>query len=98
MKDDEGTWLLTKRKYYIFTWDFRNYKKTISSSENYLPELDIQAIFSKFYIFSKRVGKISKNSTFNFVFESICTNKEPSTGKPMYFTPVYEDEVISETV
>ena len=39
MKDDKETWVLTKIKYYIFTYDFRKYKKTISHSENCLPEL-----------------------------------------------------------
>ena len=32
MKDYEGTWVLTKRKYYIFKWDFGKYKKTIDHS------------------------------------------------------------------
>ena len=30
MKDDDGTWVLTKRKYYIYTWGFGEYKKAIS--------------------------------------------------------------------
>ena len=38
MKDyDDGTWLLTKIKYYIYTWGFGEYKKTISHPENYFP-------------------------------------------------------------
>ena len=32
MKYDEGTWVLTKQKYYIFTWNFCKYKKTIANS------------------------------------------------------------------
>ena len=32
MKDYEVTWLLTKISYYIFTWDFGLYIKTISHS------------------------------------------------------------------
>ena len=51
MKDYEETWVLTKRKYFFFTWDFGKYKKTIVHSENCLPELDIQAGFSKFAVF-----------------------------------------------
>ena len=30
MKDDEGTWVLTKIKYSIFTWYFGNYTNTIA--------------------------------------------------------------------
>ena len=30
MKYDDGTWVLTKRKYYVYTWGFGEYKKTIS--------------------------------------------------------------------
>ena len=31
IKDYEGIWLLIKRKYYIFTWDYGKYKKTIDN-------------------------------------------------------------------
>ena len=58
MKYDEGTWVLTKGKYCIFTWDFGNYKNTKAHLENYLPELHIQASFNKFYGCFKRVGWI----------------------------------------
>ena len=37
IKDDEVTWLLTKIKYTIFTWDFGRYKKAMAHSENILP-------------------------------------------------------------
>ena len=37
MKYYKGTWVLIKRKYSIFTWDFSKYKKTIPHSENCLP-------------------------------------------------------------
>ena len=30
IKDDEGTWVLTKGKFSIFTWGFGKYKNTIS--------------------------------------------------------------------
>ena len=60
MKDDEGTWVILKRKYYIFTWDIWKYKKTIFYSENRLPELNTQAGFSKFSGFCKRVVSISR--------------------------------------
>ena len=73
MKYDEGTWVLTKRKYSIFTWGFGNYKNTIAHSEKCLPELYIQAGFSRFDEFFKRVGSISIYSTFKFSFSSICT-------------------------
>ena len=33
MNDEEGTWLLTKIKYYICTWYFGRYKNTIAHSE-----------------------------------------------------------------
>ena len=56
MKDDEGTWVLTRSKYHIFTWDFGRYKKAISQSENCLSELDIQAGLSKLALFFKKVG------------------------------------------
>ena len=47
MKDDKGTWSLTKIKDSAFTWDFKNYSKTISHSEvlfynyKYKPDLSI---------------------------------------------------------
>ena len=44
------------------------------------------------------MGSISKYSSFNFALASICTRDEPKTGKPMYFTPEVEDEVIREAV
>ena len=95
MKDDEGTWALTKIKYSTFTWNFGKYRKKITHSENCLPELDIQAGFSKFVGFFKRVGSISIHYTFIVAFASIYTNGEPITAKTMNFTPESEDEVIS---
>ena len=56
MKDDDGTWVLTKRKYYIYTWGIGEYKKAIYHPENYLPQLEIQAGYSKFGVYCKRVG------------------------------------------
>ena len=56
MKDDEVTWVLTKRKYFIFTWDFGKYKKTIAHSEDCLPESEIQAGLSKVSEFCNIVG------------------------------------------
>ena len=37
IKYDDGTWVLKKRKYYIYNWGLGEYKKTISHPENYLP-------------------------------------------------------------
>ena len=37
MKDYEGTWVQTKRKYSIINCDFGKYKKKIAHSENCLP-------------------------------------------------------------
>ena len=68
------------------------------SVRNFVPELDIQAEFSKFSGFCKRVGSVSKYSTFNFAFVYICTNEEQKKGKPVYFTPEAEDEVIRESI
>ena len=48
IKDDEETWVPTKRKYYIFTWEIDNYKKTIAHSEFCLPELEIKSGFIKY--------------------------------------------------
>ena len=36
IKDYEVTWVPTKNKYYIFTWDFGTYKTKIAHSENCL--------------------------------------------------------------
>ena len=58
VKDYQGTWLLPKGKYSIFTWYFGKYKNRISQSENHLIELEIQYIFSKFAGFFNRVGSI----------------------------------------
>ena len=44
------------------------------------------------------MGSISRDSTFNFYFASICTKEETRTGNTMEFTPEVEDEVIRETV
>ena len=79
----------------IFTWGLGKYKKTTAHTENCLPELDIQAGFSKFVGFFKRVGSISIHYTFIVAFASIYTNGEPITAKTMNFTPESEDEVIS---
>ena len=98
MKDDEGKWVLTKIKYSIFTWDFGKYKNTIAHSEKCCPELDIHTGFSKFARFYKRVEYISKDYTFYFSFASIFTKKDPSTDKPIYFTPYAEYEVIRKEV
>ena len=98
MKDYEGTWVLTKRKYGIFTWYYWKYKDKRAHSENCIPELEIQDGFRKFSGFCKGMVSISRYSTFNFAFESICTKEEPITGKPIYFTPEDEDEVMREVV
>ena len=87
MKYDEGTWVLTKWKYLIFTCYFGKYKNIISHSENYLPELETHAGFSKFSRFFKRLGSISRYYTLNFDFASICTKEESRTGKRVDFTP-----------
>ena len=97
-KDDEVIWVLIKIKYYIFTQYFRRYKNTIADSENCLIELEIQAGFSKFAQFFKRVGSISIYFIFNFPFASIFTRGDPRTGRPIDFTPEVEDEFISEAV
>ena len=78
--------------------NFRKYKNTIAHPENCLPELEIQYILSKFDGFCKIVVSISRDSTFNFHFESISTKEEPITGKPIDFTPEAYDEVIREAV
>ena len=87
LKDDEATWVITKREYFVFTWDFGGNKKKISHSENCLPESEIQSAVLKFGGVSKRVGSISIDSTFNFDFDSITTKEYPITGKPVDFTP-----------
>ena len=53
MKYDEGIWVLTKRKYSIFTSGFGRYKKTIEHSEKFLPELYIQAGLASLMYFSR---------------------------------------------
>ena len=83
MKDGDGTWVLKKRKYFIFTWDSGKYKKIIAHSENYLPELEIQAGLSKFSGICKVVGSILIYSTFKSSSDSICTREDPRTGKTM---------------
>ena len=98
MNDDDGTWVITKIKYSIFTQIFGKYTKTISQSEHCLPELEIQAGFSKFSGFSKTVVSISINSVFNFYFSSVCTREYTRTGKSMDFTPQADDGVIREAV
>ena len=52
-KYDEGTWVQTKRKYFVFTWDSGKYKKTISQLEKCLTELQIQSGSSNFIHFSR---------------------------------------------
>ena len=68
MKDDEGTFVLTKRKISMFTWGLGEYKNTIAHSKKYLPELEIQSVFRKFAGFCNRVGSISRYPIFNFSF------------------------------
>ena len=63
-------------------------KKYITAySEMFLPELDIQNGFSKFYGFFKRVVAVSRYYTFNFAFVSIITREDTRTDKPMGYTP-----------
>ena len=62
----------------------------------FLPELEIQAGFRNLSGFFNKVGSISRDSTFNFDFASICTRDYPKIGKPMDFSPEAEDEVIRE--
>ena len=54
-------------------------------------------IYKVFWII-KIVESISKDSTFNFSISPICTREEPKTGKPIYFNPDVEDEVITDLV
>ena len=73
IKDDEGTFLPTKGKYYIFTWDFGKYKNIIARSEHYLTDLISKLYLASLVSFCKRVVSISIYSTFNFAFAYICT-------------------------
>ena len=49
----EVTWVLTKRKYSIFNWDFGKCMNTIAYSENCLPELEIQSGFINLLYFAR---------------------------------------------
>ena len=75
------------KTYSIFTLNFGKYKSTIAHSKYFLLELEIQDGFSKFNVFCKRLESISKYSTSNFAFAFICTKEDPSTVKPIGFTP-----------
>ena len=88
----EGTWVLTKRNYSIFNWDFGKYKKDNCS----LRKLPFIIRYPR-WIFQDS-GIISISSTFKFSFASIFKRGYPITVKTMYFTPEAEDEVIRETV
>ena len=66
MKGDEGTRVITKREYYIFTWYFGKYKNIISHSENCLPELDIKVGFSNFSGFSRGWDQFQDIEHLNF--------------------------------
>ena len=83
-----------KTEILYFNFLFWKVQKYNSSPRKFLPELDIHAGFSKFYVFFKIVGSISKYPTFNFAFAYICKMEYPRTGNPMGFTPEVEDEVI----
>ena len=98
IKDDEVTYILTKIKYSIFTWDFGKYKNKIAHSEKCLLELYIQANFSKFYGFFKIVGSISGDYTFKFSIDFICTREYLITVNTMKISTEVEYEVIRETV
>ena len=73
-------------------------QNTISHSENGLPELEIQAGFSKFAGFWKIVGSMAIDNMFYFTFFSIWTREETIIGKAIDFTPEVEDEVIRGAV
>ena len=45
MKDYEVTWIPTKSKYYIFTWDCGNYKKKIARLEKMYPRIRDSGLF-----------------------------------------------------
>ena len=60
------------------------------TQKNCRSELDIQYGSRKFYGFCKRMGSISRYSTFNFAFDFICKKEESITGKTMVFIPEAE--------
>ena len=79
MKVYEWTWVLTKGKYHIFSWDSGKYKKTIAHSKN---------------VFCKRVLSISGYYAFNFSFTSITIQEGPRTVNPIDFISEDEDKII----
>ena len=87
MTYDKGTWFIIEIKYSIFTWHFGKYSNAITDSKTFIPELETQAFFSKFFGFYKSVISIIKDSAINFTFASIGTKYKLRTGKPMNFTP-----------
>ena len=97
MKDDEVTWVLTKLIFFLNLW-FWEVQNSITHSESFLPELNIQYGFRKFDGFCKILGSISIDSTLNFAFVSICTIEDTRTRKSIDFTPDVEYEVISEAI
>ena len=87
MKDYGRTWLLTKSRYYVFTWYFSKYKNKIAHLENCLQEIYVKSGFGKFDGFYKRVVSISIYYSFNFDLTSITKQKMIIIGKPMDLTP-----------
>ena len=79
--------------FYLVFWEVQ---KDNSSLRRLSPK--IQNFFGKYSIFFKRVVSISRYSTFNCSFASICTREEPRTGNPMGFTPQVEDKVFRDSV
>ena len=62
-----------------------------------MSELEIQAVFSKYSMFCKRVSSILKYSTINCDFTSIGIKEDPRMGNTMGFTTKVE-KFIRESV
>ena len=64
MEDDEGIWILTKRKYFIFTWDFGGYKKKNLTQKKKFPELYISKLYLASFLDFSREWDQSKDIPF----------------------------------
>ena len=95
MHGGEETWVLSKSKCSVFTYNFGNYTNKIACyffNQNLNYRLDL-AIF----LFLQESGFNIKLFNFNFVFASIKTQEDPRTVNTLDFIPEVESEVIKDS-
>ena len=85
MEDDEGTWIMTKRRHSIFTWDFGKQSIEVTHPATRLPTMRVNqgfSTFQSFCTFSTKAGVTSSRQNMAYSSQiALCysvDNGEPS--------------------